>query len=219
MIGRIYDLEQQGHDTSMTFMATGDSEAPETIHSEAALAQPKSRLRKGALPKVEIEPSGVDLEDEEKASAVVREETPALSEKGLRPSAGPAEHPGRPIHKAIGKLPLLTAQQEVGLGRRIEAGQIQLRRALAGIPVATTHLLARVDRIRHGEAGLDEVIVLPEGGDPQPEEIKPLLAVFTRIRRLEREIGRLQESLRDKRRGKTTRANYHKWVAQSPAAI
>src|SRR5882724_8332133 len=50
MIGRIYDLEQQGHDTSMTFMETGDSEAPEIIHSEVGLAQPKSRLRKGALP-------------------------------------------------------------------------------------------------------------------------------------------------------------------------
>ncbi|HWM76638.1 MAG TPA: sigma-70 family RNA polymerase sigma factor, partial [Methylomirabilota bacterium] len=38
-------------------------------------------------------------------------------------------------------------------------------------------------------------------------------------RRLEREIERLQESLQDKRRGKTTRANYHKWIAQNRAAI
>ena len=114
---------------------------------------------------------------------------------------------------------MLTAQQEVSLGRRIEVGQIQLRRALAGIPIATAQLLARVDRIRHAEVGLDEVIVLPEGGEPKPEEIKPLLAVFTRIRRLEREIERLQESLQDKRRGKTTRANYHKWIAQNRAAI
>src|SRR3984893_16182196 len=219
MIGRIDDLEQQGDDTSMTFGETGDSEAPKTIHSEAALAQPKSRLRKGALPKVEIEPSGVDLEDEEKASAVVREETPALSEEGLRPSAGPAEDPVRLYLKEIGKVHLLTAQQEVSLGRRIEVGQIQLRRALAGIPLATAQLLARVDRVRHAEVGLDEVIVLPEGGEPKPDEIKPLLAVFTRIRRLEREIQRLQESLQDKRRGKTTRANYHKWIAQNRAAI
>jgi RNA polymerase primary sigma factor len=85
--------------------------------------------------------------------------------------------------------------------------------------MATAQLLARVDRIRHAELGLDEVIVLPEGGEPKPDEIKPLLAVFTRIRRLEREIGRLQESLQDKRRGKTTRANYHKWIAQNRAAI
>ena len=38
--------------------------------------------------------------------------------------------------KEIGKVPLLTAQQEVQIGRRIEVGQIALRRALSGIPMA-----------------------------------------------------------------------------------
>jgi RNA polymerase primary sigma factor len=171
------------------------------------------------LPKIEAEPSGSELEDEEKVAEVVLEETPALSAEALRPSAAPAEDPVRLYLKEIGKVHLLTAQQEVSLGRRIEVGQIQLRRALAGIPMATTQLLARVDRIRHAELGLEEVIVLPEGGEPKPDEIKPLMAVFTRIRRLEREIERLQESLQDRRRGKTTRANYHKWIAQNRAAI
>jgi RNA polymerase primary sigma factor len=203
----------------MTFRETGDSEARETIHQESPAAQPKAGARKAALPKIEAEPSEVDLEDEERVAAVVLEETPALSAEALRPSAAPAEDPVRLYLKEIGKVHLLTAQQEVSLGRRIEAGQIQLRRALAGIPVAITQLLARVDRIRHAELGLDEVIVLPEGGEPRPDEVKPLLAAFTRIRRLEREIKRLQESLQDKRRGKTTRANYHKWIAQNRAAI
>jgi RNA polymerase primary sigma factor len=203
----------------MRFREIGDSEVPETIHPEAPAAQPKPRVRKGARPKIEDEPSGIELEDEEKTAEVVLEETPALSTEALPPSAGPAENPLRLYFKEIGKVHVLTAQQEVSLGRRIEVGQIQLRRALAGIPMATAQLLARVDRIRHAELGLDEVIVLPEGGEPKPDEIKPLLAVFTRIRRLEREIQRLQESLQDKRRGKTTRANYHKWIAQNRAAI
>jgi len=203
----------------MTFRETGNPEAPEVIHSVTPAAQPKSRLRRGGLPKIEAEPSGVELEDEEKVAAVVLEDTPALSEEALRPGAAPAEDPVRLYLKEIGKVHLLTAQQEVSLGRRIEVGQIQLRRALAGVPVATTELLTLVDRIRHEELGLDEVIVLPEGGEPKPDEIKPLLAAFTRIRRLEREIERLQESLQDKRRGKTTRANYHKWIAQNRAAI
>jgi RNA polymerase primary sigma factor len=203
----------------MRFREIGDSEVPETIHPEAPAAQPKPRVRKGARPKIEDEPSGIELEDEERTAAVVLEETPALSAEALPPSAGPAENPLRLYLKEIGKVHLLTAQQEVSLGRRIEVGQIQLRRALAGIPLATAQLLARVDRIRHAELGLDEVIVLPEGGEPKPDEIKPLLAVFTRIRRLEREIERLQESLQDRRRGKTTRANYHKWIAQNRAAI
>src|SRR6266849_411169 len=201
----------------MTFRATSESTPLETSHSGAPSGRPKSRRRKGALPKVETEPSGVDLEEEEKT--VVLEETPALSEEALRPSAAPAEDPVRLYLKEIGKVHVLTAQQEVSLGRRIEVGQIQLRRALAGIPMATAQLLARVDRIRHAELGLDEVIVLPEGGEPRPDEVKPLLAAFTRMRRLEREIARLQESLLDKRRGKSTRATYHKWIAQNRAAI
>jgi RNA polymerase primary sigma factor len=203
----------------MTFRETTDSEAPGTIHSATAAPQPKARVRKGSLSRLEAEPSGAELEDEEKAAAVVLEETPALSAEALRPSAGPAEDPVRLYLKEIGKVHLLTAQQEVSLGRRIEVGQIKLRRALAGVPVATTQLLVLVDQIRRGELGLDEVIVLPEGGEPKPDEIKPLLAAFTRIRRLEREIERLEESLKDKRRGKTTRANYHKWIAQNRAAI
>ncbi len=201
----------------MTFRETSESAPLETIHSGASSGRPKSRLRKGALPKVEAEPSGVDLEEEEKT--VILEETPALSADALRPGSGPAEDPVRLYLKEIGKVHLLTAQQEVSLGRRIEVGQIQLRRALAGIPMVTSKLLALVDQVRHGQIDLDEVILLPEGGEPKPEEIKPLLATFTRIRRLEREIDRLKVSLADKRRGKTTRANYHKWIAQNRAAI
>src|SRR6266508_1817824 len=203
----------------MTFREAGDSEVHETVHSETPAAHPKARVRKGALPKIEAEPSGTELEDEEKVAEVVLEETPALSADALRPSAAPAEDPVRLYLKEIGKVHLLTAQQEVSLGRRIEVAQIQHRRALAGIPMVTSKLLALVDQVRHGQIDLDEVILLPEGGEPKPEEIKPLLATFTRIRRLEREIERLQLSLADKRRGKTTRANYHKWIAQNRVAI
>ena len=87
----------------MTFRETGGSEAPEAIHSEAPFAQPKSRLRKGTLSKVEAEPSGGEMEDEEKAATVVLEETPTLSEEALRPSAAPAEDPVRLYLKEIGR--------------------------------------------------------------------------------------------------------------------
>jgi hypothetical protein len=137
----------------MTFRETSDSATLETSHSGAPSSRPKSRLRKGALPKVEAEPSGVDLEEEEKT--VILEETPALSADALRPSSGPAEDPVRLYLKEIGKVHLLTAQQEVSLGRRIEVGQIQLRRALAGIPMVTSKLLALVDQVRHGQIDLD----------------------------------------------------------------
>jgi RNA polymerase primary sigma factor len=75
------------------------------------------------------------------------------------------------------------------------------------------------DRLRREGIAADDVIVLPEGGELDAAEIKPVLRAFSRIRRLEREIGRLQEAVRDRRRSTATRANYLKWVAASREAI
>src|SRR5713226_8776746 len=174
----------------MTFREA-DEAATSAISPSGAGSQSKvkirSKLRHDGLPKLKVvaEPIAADMEEEEAGRPVTLEETPALSEEALRPGATSGEDPVRLYLKEIGKVRLLTAEQEVAIGRRIEAGQIQLRRALAGIPVATTRLLA----------------------------------AFARIRRLEREIERLDVALADGRRGKTTRANYHKWIAQNRAAI
>src|SRR5207248_11380002 len=61
---------------------------------------------------------------------------PPVSEEALTPLPAKGEDPVRLYLKEIGKVPLLTAQQEVSIGRRIEVGQIALRRGLAGIPMA-----------------------------------------------------------------------------------
>src|SRR5438552_17114470 len=76
------------------------------------------------------------------------------------------EDPFRCYSREIGKVPLLTAEQEVKIGRRIEIGQIALRQALAGIPMAVRALLEMGDRLRRGETAAADVIVLPEGGGP-----------------------------------------------------
>jgi RNA polymerase primary sigma factor len=160
-----------------------------------------------------------DVLDRVVDSAVEMDETPALSEEALRPSASPAEDPVRLYLKEIGKVSLLKAEEEVSIGQRIEIGQIALRRALGRVPFATAKLLALVDRVRREEVPLDDVILLPEGGEPTPSEVRSSLAAFARIRRLEREIERLQAALRDKRRSKATRDNYNKWIAQNRASI
>src|SRR5216684_1388903 len=209
----------------MTFREADEAATPAISHSGAAAMQPKvkirAKLRHHGLPKVKAaaEALAPDIEEDEAERPVILEETPALSEEALRPGATTGEDPVRLYLKEIGKVRLLTAEQEVAIGRRIEAGQIQLRRALAGIPMATTRLLGLADLIRRDEMALDEVILLPDGVEPKPEEVKPLLAAFARIRRLEREIERLALALADRRRGRTTRANYHKRIAQNRASI
>src|SRR4029434_11218108 len=98
-----------------------------------------------------------------------------VSEEVLTPLPAKGEDPVRLYLKEIGKVPLLTAQQEVQIGRRIEVGQISLRRALAGIPMAVRVLLEVGDRLRRGDVAVDDVIVLPAGGALEANETRPIL--------------------------------------------
>jgi RNA polymerase primary sigma factor len=170
-------------------------------------------------PKADAPVATDDAGEDERESPVVVEESGGLSEEALRPSPAEGEDPVRIYLKEIGKVRLLSAQQEVEIGQRIEAGQIKLRGALADIPMAVDRLLGLVDRLRRSEIPLDDVIILPEGGDPSPEQVRPIMAAFARMRRLERESQRLRESLAGKRRTASTRAHYQKWIAQNRASV
>src|SRR5262245_1666768 len=204
----------------MTFRETDMVVATETAPYKGGASETKRRGRPiQKVTKVDGTPPVDDELDRVVDTAVEMDETPALSETALRPSASPAEDPVRLYLKEIGKVSLLRAEEEVALGRRIEVGQIALRRALGRVPFATSKLLGLVDRVRREEEPLDDVILLPEGGEPTPSEVRSSLAAFARIRRLEREIERLNQALRDRRRSKATRANYNKWIAQNRESI
>ncbi len=138
----------------------------------------------------------------------------------LEPTVGPrGEDPVRLYLKEIGKVPLLTAAQEVEIGRRIEVGQIALRRTLAGIPMAVEALLEVGDQLRRAEIPADDVIVLAEGGELDAKEIRPVVLAFGRLRRLERKIARLEALGRAKRRSTGAGATRAKTVAASREKI
>jgi RNA polymerase primary sigma factor len=158
----------------------------------------------------EHEPTVLAEEAEEPIGAPP-EEPVALPSKG--------EDPVRLYLKEIGKVPLLSARQEVEIGRRIEVGQIALRRALTGIPLAVHMLLDIGDRLRREEIAADDVMVLPEGGELEPKAIRPVLLAFARIRRHERKIARLEEALGDKRRSATSRQRYLRMIEAERVAI
>src|SRR5881628_2610912 len=71
-------------------------------------------------------------EDEHETPTLIEEEAEEnlqpVREEALTPIPAKGEDPVRLYLKEIGKVPLLTAQQEVQIGRRIEVGQIALRR-------------------------------------------------------------------------------------------
>jgi len=166
-------------------------------------------------------PTALVTEEEPETSTLVDEEaeerTPVRAEELAVATKG--EDPVRLYLKEIGKVPLLTAEQEVEIGRRIEVGQIALRRGLAGIPMAVREFLEIGDRLRRGEIAADDVIVLPEGGELEAKEIKPVLAAFARIRRLQNTVERLGEALGDKRRSATSRMNTQRAIGANRQAI
>jgi RNA polymerase primary sigma factor len=137
----------------------------------------------------------------------------------VREEAPPATEPVWLYLTEIAKIPLLTAAQEVEIGRRIEAAQIALRRALAASPLAIQTLLNLAARVREQLLPIDELIVLPEGGKVEPDRVKGMLAVFSRIRRLDREISKLKGDLRDRRRSAGARLTYHQRIARKREAV
>jgi RNA polymerase primary sigma factor len=163
---------------------------------------------------VEEPPERAALHEEE-----AEEPLQPVPEEAFTPLPAKGEDPVRLYLKEIGKVPLLTARQEVEIGRRIEIGQIALRRALAGIPMAVQALLDVGDRLRRAEVAAEDVIVLPEGGELDAGEIKKILHAFSRVRRLQREIERLREAMTDKRRSAATRGNYQGWMTANREAI
>ena len=80
--------------------------------------------------------------------------------------------------------------------------------------MAVNALLDVGDRLRHEEIPADDVIVLPEGGELDAKEIKPVLNAFSRIRRHQNEINRLEEALGQRRRSAATRASYAESIGE-----
>ena len=150
-----------------------------------------------------------ESEDTPRAAATVVYE--ALPARG--------EDPVRLYLNEIGRVPLLKAAQEVQIGRRIEVGQIALRSALTGIPMAVEALLEVGDGLRRGEVPADDLIVLPEGGELEAKAIRPVLLAFGRLRRLQNTIDRLEASLADKRRSAASRKRVQKTIAVHREAI
>jgi RNA polymerase primary sigma factor len=157
-------------------------------------------------------PTLVEDEPEEAPRVVPETETYA-------PGLVKGEDPVRLYLKEIGKVSLLTAAQEVQIGRRIEVGQIALRRTLAAIPMAVAALLEVGDRLRRGEMSADDAIVLPEGGELDPKAVRPVLLAFERIRRLQRKIAGLEVSLTARRRSMTYRKTTAAAIAAARQAI
>jgi RNA polymerase primary sigma factor len=94
------------------------------------------------------------------------------------------DDPVRRYLREMGRVPLLSARQEVALGQRMEAAETALRRAVASSTEGLTALLAAGDAVRRGSRPAEDVIALSDRSDIRPEDVRAALRGFTRLRRL-----------------------------------
>lgn len=134
---------------------------------------------------------------EEEPEAAVRQAVPDDDEDGFASAELAREQPGDGVTASdadpvrqylvqIGRTKLLTAEQEVSIGRQIELAHANLLGALAEIPCAVQSLAGLAELVRAGRAPAAELILLPEGGELQPERAAPMLRALARVARLDR---------------------------------
>jgi RNA polymerase primary sigma factor len=119
----------------------------------------------------------------------------------------------------VGKRKLLKAREEQELGLRIENARAALQAALAPLPCAVHTLVSLADHVRAGTAPAAELILLPDGGELQPENVEPVLAAFERVARAVGRIDRCKRQCEDKRSSVTSRASFRRTITEAHAEI
>jgi len=116
--------------------------------------------------------------------------------------------------REIGRVSLLTAEQEVALGQRIERGQERMRRAILAVPMVREALVELGADLRRGGTDPSRVLEAPDGTPLTEPALRRMLRLFARIRGLDRELERL-ELARGRTRSARARRDLRRWVAQN----
>jgi RNA polymerase primary sigma factor len=116
-------------------------------------------------------------------NALPEEEAPAFEVRAEEAPPPMETDPVRLYFGEMGKVPLLTAAQEVEIGRRIEAGQAKLREALGAIPMGVRALTQIGDRLRRDASIANDIVVSPDGTELNREGLAPILRSFDCLRR------------------------------------
>jgi RNA polymerase primary sigma factor len=137
------------------------------------------------------------------------EEDDEAIEESLSP-----EDPVRLYLREIGRISLLTSEQEVELGQQIERGQERVRRAIMAVPMVRGQLMELAERLRKREVDPGQYLEAPDGTSLTEPELKRVMNVFAHIRRLDRELVELEASRGRARKESSLRA-IQEWMAQN----
>ena len=125
--------------------------------------------------------------------------------KGARSARSAGEDLVRLYFREMSQVPLLSPAEEIDLCRRMEEGQIALRRALARAPLALSMLLAVAGQVQRHELPPSELIVPADGSEVDPGVLRAAFSRIRRIRRLQRDLDARGDASRDGRRAASSR--------------
>jgi RNA polymerase primary sigma factor len=151
----------------------------------------------------ESDPAALLLEDV--SSGAVEESGETFDEDELDLSAGEEDKATDPVRmylRQMGRVPLLTREQEVSIAKRIENGQIRANRVISRSPIAIAELVKIGDELEAGTLSIRDVVAFSEQADIDEQEdrgdeyLRLTLEGIQRIRALSRQGQKEWEKVR-----------------------
>jgi RNA polymerase primary sigma factor len=121
--------------------------------------------------------------------------------------------------KHVGKHRLLKAEEEQEIGRRIENARSDLQGVLGTIPCARQTFLTLADQVRKGSAPAAELILLPDGGELEPQTVNSVIKAFDRVRSWQSRIDECLQRCQDRRSTATSRQHYRQRIVEANEQI
>src|SRR5262245_56549743 len=178
----VLDWRERAHEFGL--VPIDESDEPGT-----SVEQPPGRLLEEEEPEAfRREPVG---EDEYDQAAGEADESPDMSHEDLDLM--------RVYLRNVGTRRLLKASEEQAIGRRIEVARSELQAAFAEVPCALRTLLGLAERVKRGGAPAAELILLPDGGELNAQNVAPVLDAFDQIARELQGVDRWRRKCDDPR--------------------
>ena len=117
-------------------------------------------------------------------------------DKGDDGGYGKTNDPVRMYLRKMGSVSLLTREGEVEIAKRIEAGELRVRKAVLSSPVAVKVAIQLARRVEHGSMRLKDLLLEPEEGVEITEDPADKVSrIISEIKRLDREVRKAEERL------------------------
>ncbi len=173
----------------------------------------------------ETENIATETEEEEGQELLMPEEGDQEPEEETKSEPEGLEKGSDPVglyFRDISSIPLLTREQEVELGKQMEAGQTEFMEKVLSTPLALPYALEMGNMIKNNELELSDVLMGPDGEDEYTEngkDRKIFLDGIMKLRHLARSYDQMDSELAKKRTSKKRRAHLEKRINEKGQEI